>query len=481
MICVDGVGVRFGSHTALEGVTLEVRQGECVLVMGASGCGKTTLARCMSGFIPHASPAVMSGRVLVDGRSTSECSLPELATSVGFVFQTPSTQLFNLRVLEEVEFGPRNLGQSEAEIRSRSGWALEATGTAHLRDRLIRELSGGEQQRVALAAVLAMRPRYLLLDEPTASLDKRGSTDLVGALKALRDTGGATVLVMEHRLGEVAHLAERTIVMDQGRVVADQATAAVFERRDWLRTLGVRRPGEALREDWVKVLEPAPHPSGPPLVALGDIEAGYGRREVLRGFSAAIHEGEFVALVGDNGSGKTTLARVLAGLVKPRRGAIEWRRQAPRLGRDVGLLFENPSRQLFCNTVREEVEFGPRNLGCFDANALSALLVAADLCGLGDRSPHGLSCGQRQRTALAAVLALRPRLIILDEPTHGQDWGHLSRLMEFLTMLNAEGTSILLITHDYKLVHRYASRVLVIGDGRLLAEGRPRDKEKRAP
>jgi energy-coupling factor transport system ATP-binding protein len=473
MIDVEHVTVRFGEHVGLDDVSVAIRQSEFVLVTGPSGCGKSTLTRCLNGLIPLSVGADMSGRVMVGGRPTSAATVAELATSVGLVFQNPATQLFCLTVGEEVEFGPRNLGLGEAEIAARATWALGATGTTALRDRPVRSLSGGEQQRVAIAAVLAMKPGMLVLDEPTSSLDLQGRKALMATLQQLSARDGVTILVVEHRLGEVARLATRTLVMDAGRIVADGETAAVFARRGLLRQLGLRRPAETAEDEWGALLVPRGHAAKPPVVELHDVEVGYGHRTVLSGLNLAIHEGEFTALVGDNGSGKTTLARLLAGLLKPRRGKVRWRSDHGEPGRGVGLLFQNPLHQLFCTTVEEEVGFGPVNFGCFDPGRIERLLEASDLTALRSRPIHTLSSGQQQRTALTAVLSLRPRLIILDEPTMGQDWRHLSALMGYLSELNRDGCAVLLISHDYKLVHRFAERILLLRNGRVAADGAP--------
>jgi len=474
MIQIEHLSVRYGEQPALDDISLQVAPGEFVLLTGPSGCGKSTLARCLNGLIPHTIASTMTGRVVIDGRVTTDTPVANLATAVGLVFQNPATQLFNLTVDEEVAFGPRNLQLDEQEVARRVEWAMAATGITALRRRPIQTLSGGECQRLAIASVLAMGPRLLVLDEPTASLDVPGTRDVMTTLARLNAEAGVTVLVIEHRLGEVARLARRTVILDQGRIVADGATAALFDQRDLWQRLGLRRPADALQDDWAALLTPNGHPPGPAIVQLKNIEAGYGSRVVLRGLDLTLHAGEFVALVGDNGTGKSTLARLLAGLLKPRRGEIRLgngQRLLP--GRDIGLLFQNPLHQLFCDTVGEEISFGPRNFDCSDQDDLEAILTATDLKSLQRRPVHALSSGQQQRTALAAILALKPRLIILDEPTLGQDWRHLSAFMDFLVRLNQAGHTILLITHDYKLVHHYAQRILLLRDGRIVADGAP--------
>lgn len=471
MIRIDSLSVSYGSHAALADVSLSIGAGEFVLISGPSGCGKSTLALALAGLIPQAVPARVSGRVTVDGLDTQQAPVPALARTVGIVFQNPATQLFNTTVEEEVGFAPRNIGLSATEIRSRVDEALETVGIAHLRTRKLRALSGGEQQRVAIASVLSLRPSVLVLDEPTAHLDWRGVEQLLAALERLRREHGVTVILIEHRLAAAASVATRVVLMERGRIVADGAPGALLSDRALLAMLGLRYP-------WCDVgrrvdpVGPAPRPHGDePLVALRGVSAGYGKHRVLDGLDLAIYPGQFVALVGENGAGKSTVARVLADIVHAAHGKVEWHPSLRRLpaGRRVGLLFQNPLNQLVCDYVDEEVAYGPTNYGV--GADLGPLLAAADLEGLRRSRIQNLSAGQQQRTALAAALAVRPRLLILDEPTMGQDWAHLSRLMDYLTQLNENGQAILLITHDDRLVCRYARRIVRMAGGRIVADG----------
>jgi len=477
MIQVDNLTVYYGQRRVLgskrSGLSLSIQTGEFVLVTGPSGCGKSTLLRALAGLIPHASLAHMTGSVVVDGLNTQEHPLPLLAGHVGLVFQNPATQLFCLRVEEEVAFGPRNLGLPPDEVARRVEAALNAAGLEHLRGRRVNTLSDGEKQRLAIAAVLAMAPRILILDEPTSNLDMVGTRQVLSTLERLRRQS-STVIIAEHKTGEVSQLADRVLILEEGVPVADGPPEDVFARRALLHRLGVRHPTNHPQSDWTDLILPSIPGRGPgrvdPLVELEGVVAGYGKRQVLDGLDLYIQRGELVALVGDNGAGKTTLARLLAGLVKPRRGKVQVRGQ-------VGLLFQNPLEQLFCETVEEEVAFGPRNYGLLTPTLLEDTLAVADLGSLRHRRTHALSGGEQQRTALASVLALHPDLLILDEPTMGQDWGHLSVFMDHVARLNGKGMAILLITHDYELVHHYAQRVLLLRNGRIAAEGRPRRVE----
>ena len=344
-----------------------------------------------------------------------------------------------------------------------------------VRDRKPAELSGGQKQCLAIAAVLAMQPQVLILDEPTASLDVPSTRRVMNTLATLRDRQGLTIVLVEHRLAEAAHLADRLLLLEDGRVVAEGAPLELLADSQVRRRLGLRRPAEEAPAPWQSLIRAnGQGPAGvAPLLSLQGVSAGYGRRAVIHDVSLDLYPGDLVALVGDNGAGKSTLALVACGLLKPLQGRVQFQGgKRPRPGLDVALLFQDPGEQLFTDKVDDEVAYGPRNVGCYDEARHRETLLEADLVGLRPRRPLSLSVGQQQRTALAACLALRPRLLILDEPTLGQDWSHLSRLMDFLMVLNRAGSAILLISHDYKLVHHYARRAVLMDRGRIKAVGR---------
>lgn len=474
MIHIENLSVHYGKIPAIEDLSLSVAKGECLLVTGPSGCGKSTLGRVLSGLIPHAIPASITGNVQVAGIDLLDSSIPAIAQHVGAVFQNPASQLFHLRVEDEVAFGPRNLGLSPEQIYDRVNWALAATGLSNLRHAQPIHLSGGQKQRLAIAGALAMCPQVLVLDEPTASLDVPGTNTVIATLRNLRQQYGITIILIEHRLAEAASLADRVTIMNQGKIFADGDTNQVLADREMLRSLGLRRPTDDPPEKWETLLTPNGHPPSDlhPLIEMRQLAAGYNRHPVLQDINLTLYPGELAALVGDNGAGKSTLALTAAGLLKPLTGEINFhRRKRPRPGLDVSLLFQNPIDQLFTNSVEEEIAFGPHNYGTFTSEAHEKILLEADLQSLRSRRPTALSAGQQQRTAFAASLSLFPHLVILDEPTLGQDWGHLERLMDYLTHLNQQGLTILLITHDYKLVHRYARRVILLENGRITMDG----------
>lgn len=478
MIRVDGLSVRYGNIPALMDISLSIQEGECVLITGPSGCGKSTLARVLCGLIPHAIPAQVEGRVEVDGLDTLTQPIPQVAQKIGMVFQRPASQLFHLRVEDEVAFGPRNLGLAEEEVQRRTEWALRATGMYDLRADKPSALSGGQKQCVAIAAALTMRTRVLVLDEPTASLDVPNTRRVMETLAALRAEHGITIILIEHRLADAAQLAGRVILMEDGRILADGIPQEVFADRQLRLRLGLRRPSDEPAVSWETLIRAnGSHPAeGQPLLELQNVSAGFNGHAIIKEIQLTLYPGEFAALVGDNGAGKSTLAMVAAGLIKPQAGLVRFDGGTrPRAGLDVALLFQDPQEQLFTDSVEEEVTFAPKNYDRYDPALQEQILQEADLWGLRQRRPMAISAGQQQRTTLAACLSLRPRLLILDEPTLGQDWGHLQRLMDYLKRLNEQGTTILLISHDYKLVHHYARRIILLRDGRIEQIGKIQD------
>ncbi len=475
MIHVHNLTVSYGANPVLQNVSFDINMGECLILTGSSGCGKSTLAHVLTGLIPHSIPAQVTGKVQIAGMDALTTPIDTISQKVGIVFQNPRTHLFHLRVEDEIAFGPRNLGMDEDEVNMRVDWALNAIGLVDMREQKPANLSGGQIQRLAIAAALAMNPKVLVLDEPTASLDVPGTQNVIGTLETLKKRYGLTIVLIEHRLAEARRLADHVLILDEGRIAAQGRFDDVLRDPVTLKQYGLRRPTAETLTDWSRLLAPKRHhpEDRQPLLDLQNLTAGYAGHAIIHDIDLKIYAGEFVALVGDNGTGKSTLALAAAGLLKPINGSVTVNGTArPRPGLDIALLFQNPADQLFTDSVDEEVAFGPRNYRRFDSEIHEHTLTSADLHHLCTRRPFALSIGQQQRTALAACIALRPALVILDEPTLGQDWRHLQQLMDCLVRLNGQGTAILLITHDYKLVHHYARRVILMEKGRLILDGK---------
>jgi energy-coupling factor transporter ATP-binding protein EcfA2 len=507
--------------SVLRGVDLEVGKGEFVSVMGPTGVGKTTLCLALNGIVPQSMGGVFKGDVVVGGLNTKEHPVPKLASQVGVVFQDPESQFFNMNVEDEVAFGPESLGIAPAEIRERIAWALDVVHMSDLRGRSPFQLSGGQKQRVAIASILAMKPDILVLDEPTAGLDPLGKFEVFRAVQELRRRERITIVMVEQDAEKIAEFSDRVVVMREGRVALVNAPAVVFSQVDLMREIGLAVPqvselaayfnarsgahytfvsfGDAYdalaqNADCVGLAQsatvtdfsnPPSDPSGvvpvpqAPIVQVRDLVYQYTDDIVaLRGVSLDIEDGDFVAVIGQNGSGKTTLVKHLNGLCKPTAGQVVVDGRDTRtlavgeLARSVGYVFQNPDYQIFCATVREEIAFGLRNLGLKGDELEERVEEALAYFGLtehADSPPAVLGFGARRKISVAAVYAMRPQIFVLDEPTTGLDWKSATSLMRAVQALNEKGHTIVLVTHDMKIVCEFARRSLVLREGQVLA------------
>lgn len=434
---------------ALDSVDLDVTDG-ITLVAGASGSGKSSLLRVFNGLVPHFHGGTVSGSAIVCDRDVIATPTRVLATHVGFVFQDPELQAVYPSVERDAAFGLENIGTAPALMLRLVGEALERAGIEHLRGRAVATLSGGERQRLAIAGVLAMRPRVIVLDEPLSQLDDEGAAALVTTLADLAKDGTAVVLA-EHRFEKLGALQGRRIAVESGRVV----TAGT--------SMGSGAPPVVLRN-----LMATSHarPTGPVAWRVDQLATGPARTPVLEGVTLDGRSGEVVALVGPNGGGKTTLLRTLAGLLTPISGTVE---RAP--GR-VAFLPQNPMALLHRASVAAEIAWTVRR----DASAGDAadLMAELGLTHLARRDPRDLSSGERQRAAIAAVLAGSPQIALLDEPTRGMDDGARDALCRVVLRMRAAGCSIVLATHDINLARSVADRVVSVGAGvahELIAAG----------
>jgi energy-coupling factor transport system ATP-binding protein len=421
---VEGVTFAYpGAADALRDVSMKLVAGQVVALLGPSGSGKSTLVRALAGLVPHFHGGRFAGRVEVCGLDTRRARPAELAGTLATVFQDPEDQVVMTRVENEVAFGLENLGVPPQEIWGRVEAALESVGALHLWGRRAIELSGGELQRVCLAAALALRPRLLLLDEPTSQLDPDGAARFLDAVADL----DATVVLSEQRVARALSLADRALFVDGGRLLLD---AAHDDAVAWL---------EAERPGWVTPADAlAPPAASPEALRLDAVTYAYGGGPpALVDASLSVARGEIVALEGANGSGKTTLAKLAAGLLEPDHGTVEHE------GR-VAYLSQDPGRYLVRETALEEVAL---TVGGDRARAREAL-ARVGLDWAADRHPRDLSSGERERLGVAAVAVARPDVLILDEPTRGVDPARKAALASWLAEEAGRGTAVLVVTHD---------------------------------
>jgi energy-coupling factor transport system ATP-binding protein len=448
VIRLSGFGWRYAGRRAwaLRGVDLRIERGERVLLLGPSGAGKSTLLAALAGLLAPES-GTAEGSLTVDGRA-------------GLLFQDPQSQLVMARCGDDVAFGPENLGVPFPEIWPRVADSLARVGFRYPLDRATNALSGGEQQRLALAGVLALQPSVLLLDEPTANLDPSGAA-LIRSVLAELDT---TMVLVEHRVAEALPLVDRVVVLAPGGgVVADGPPAAVFASH-----------GASLADAgvWVPGAPAAPRQAtGPPGPALLSAD-GVAVHDRLQWTDVTVSAGEVLAVQGENGTGKTTLALVLGGLLRPSSGAVRLsdgadpaRLRAVDLARRIGSVFQNPEHQFVTGRVADELALGPRRTGARPESVLSTvddLLARLRLTHLAEANPYTLSGGEQRRLSVATALATAPRVLVLDEPTFGQDRRTWTELVDLLAKLRDDGCGIVTVTHDTDFVAALADRSVVL-------------------
>jgi energy-coupling factor transport system ATP-binding protein len=499
----------------LSNVSLRVATGERLAIMGATGAGKSTLAMTINGLIPHHHEGQVAGEALVEGVSTVDQDVVDIVRRVGLVMQDPETQITGQTALADAAVGPANFGLPRETVLERAHAALELVGMGGLADRDTNRMSGGQKQRLVVAGVIAMESSILVLDEPTSELDPQGTAEIFAIVRSLSTDSETTIVLVEHEPELIADWADRLVVLDAGRVLFDGDPVDFFGDVTLLATAGLRPPQvtsaalalahEGRYDDVVPVSLDAGAASLPrwdaaraitrpaaPAPALGDpvIEArglGHvypGGVAALADVDVAIRSGEFVAILGRNGAGKTTFARHLNGLLRPTSGELliagepAADRAVSELATHVGYVFQNPDHQIFANSVRDEVAYGLRNLAWEPERVtarVDAVLEQVGMADLADRHPFLLGKGQRQRLAVASVLALEPSVLVIDEPTTGQDWLGAQAMMALVRELNESGHTILMITHDMTLVAEHARRALVFAHGALVADTTPSD------
>jgi energy-coupling factor transport system ATP-binding protein len=501
-----------GQDWALKGIDLTVRRGEFLVIVGPSGAGKSTLCLTLCGMIPHFSRGYYKGEVMIIGRETRKMKLSEITRKVGIVFQDPDTQFVTMSVEDEIAFPLENHGVPRQEMIERVRRTMEITRIIELKDKYPHELSGGQKQRVAIASILALEPEILILDEPTSDLDPVGKSEVFSMLAELK-RAGRTIILVEHNTEEAAKYADRVVLLRDGKIIMEGPPRKVFEEVESIKSAGVYPPqvtelaytlstrygvrGElpiTLEEclEWLRELnarivtpnrlERSPTGvKGESIISLKDVSYSYpDGTAALRDVNLEFARGEFAAIIGQNGSGKTTLLKHIVGLLRPTVGEVRIfgkktsEMSIKEIATKVGYVYQNPDHQLFCQTVYEECAYGLRNLGLSEPEIrrrVSEILGRVGLQGLEKVDTFLLGKGQRQRLAIASTLVMNPEVIIVDEPTTGQDMSQSTSIMELLASLHREGRTVLIVTHNMRLVAEYAERVVVMQAGRVVLDG----------
>ena len=527
MECVSfSYGTAADGAYALKDIDLSVEEGTFVGLIGPSGAGKSTLASAITGAIPHHYRGRLFGSTLVAGLDTCEVSLTDIAKVAGSVLQDIDAQMVASVVEDELLFGLENFGIDHREIEGRIASALDAVGIADLRHREIATLSGGQKQKVAIAAILAMAPRVIVMDEPTSALDPASARDVFEVLRRAKELTGMTVILIEQTVALLAEYCDRVVVIDRGRIALDGTPTDVFSHGEILRAIGVDTPRTVRISN--SLAEAGLAPSDSPALTLDGAEAlvagilapglsesspivprtlgdrpdarntvderpiivdvagaaySYGTGQAgIEGINLTVRDGEILAVVGQNGAGKTTFTKLLNGLIKPSAGVVRIAgldtRTTPvsALASHAATLFQNPDRQLCRNTVVEEISFGLELQGVAAETARERARHVAATFGLPENaSPFNLSRGQRQMVALASVVTLEPELIILDEPTSGLDYRECMTVMETVRQRALDGAAVVMVCHDMEVVSDFADTLAVMAEGRLIEVGPSRE------
>ena len=521
-----------GAPRALSHVTLDIPTGSFTGIIGPSGAGKSTLANVLCGAIPHHFTGELFGATYVDGQDTCEITLTDIARIIGHVNQDIDAQMVASVVEDELLFGLENFGVPHQHIEKFITAALDAVGIADLRDREIATLSGGQKQKVAIAAILALAPRVLVMDEPTAALDPVSSRMVFEVLRDLNRDEGITVVVIEQKVALLSEFCDRIVVMDGGRTVLSGTPHEVFGHAEELREIGVDSPRTArisnslaaaglcpaeppalsvdeaaklvegiLREQGTHIAgsvraaeapapaapttpAPRPHAAGAePVLTFRGVSFAYpGGGASVNNLELTVYPGELVGIIGQNGAGKTTATKLVNGLLKPASGTVTVAgldtRTVPvsRIARHVATLFQNPDRQLCKNTVLDEVAFGLELAGTDRTEARRRAERVIERFGLpAEESPFSLSRGQRQMVALASVVVVEPDIVVLDEPTSGLDYRECMTVMETVREMAEHGCAVIMVCHDMEVVSDFAERLVVMADGCILGAGATRD------
>jgi energy-coupling factor transporter ATP-binding protein EcfA2 len=505
LVILNGVSYRYpksGRNPILEDINLSVHLGRYLLISGASGSGKSTLARTFNGLIPHFYGGRLTGRISIAGRAVQDCTVADCFHQVALVSQNPQAQLFSRTVIQELAFGLESLGLNRKVMDARIQAVAAEMDIGPLLERSPQTLSGGEQQLVAIAAVLAAQPQMVVLDEPLANLDPVHVRRLRQILSRQLDQGRG-VVVCEHRMGSTLPDAHEVVLLHRGCILLQGPVKESLEDPLWQESavelpLAVR-VGAALQQTppprevidisphsaraWLATQAPYPpaieSPQGKPVMRAENIEWTIDGRNILDSIDMELYAGQCTAIVGANGAGKTSLIKIINGLIRPSRGRV-WingkettGRPAWQVAHHVGTAFQNPDSQFFKLTVAQELAVGPHAQGCYDAQWIGRLIDLFHLQHVVDRAPFKLSGGEKKRVAFACALAAKPAILVLDEPTAGQDSRFGRALSQCINTLCAQGTAVIIVTHALNFAEAVASHWIVMNQGRIIARGTP--------
>lgn len=507
-----------GSETpVLKDLDLTIERGKFTAIMGRTGAGKTTLAMVSNGIIPQLMEGTIKGSVISGGLDLSKFRVQTITKQVGLVLQDPETQIFGRTVEEDVAFGPRNYLIPREEIFERISVALSRVRLDGYEKRITSQLSGGEKQRLAIAGILAMNPSIVILDEPTSELDPLGREEIYSTIQNLQHEQDLTIVAVEHSSQEICEKADELVVLRDCKVVWQGDPKEFFRNIDLVNENGIKplpvgvigwklyneglieRNEIPLNVDEaykliVRLLDgksPAPiecepyKPESEVLIEVKDVCFKYDNgKDALENVSLTVRKGDFLALIGQNGAGKTTLAKHFNAIHKPTSGKVfvcgrDTANEEPNtLAADIGYVFQNPDSQIFSTTVYKEMEYGLKMQNVPQEETEKRIRETAELLGLTDvlqEHPFSLGKGQRQRVAVASILALHPRVLVVDEPTTGQDWDGINSMMQLMDTLHAAGTTIVMITHDMDVVAKHANRAVVLCHGQIVQDGDVRE------
>ena len=501
---------RAQAKPTLNNINLTIYEGEKVLIVGPSGSGKSTLSNCINGIVPFSNEGEISGSLKVKGKETKEMSIFELSNSVGTVLQDPDGQFIGLTVGEDIAFKLENDCVSQEEMKEKVKVVSEIVGIDTHLDSAPYSLSGGQKQRVTLAGVMVGEVDILLFDEPLASLDPATGKSAIELIDQIQKKTNKTILIIEHRLEDVLHCpVDRIIVVDNGRIAADITPAELLSSNLLIET-GIREPlyitalkyagcdikpemhpehidtlnidscREKLKDWYEDTIEDEQKINNEPILEMRDVKFSYeSGKEILHGVSFKINKGEMVSIVGRNGAGKSTISKLICGFYKPTEGQILFN------GRDlindtikeraekIGIVMQNPNQMISKTMIFDEVALGLKVRGVSEEEIKNRVFETLKICGLYEFRNwpiSALSFGQKKRVTIASILVLNPEVVILDEPTAGQDFKHYTEIMEFLKELNQKGVTIIMITHDMHLMLEYTNRAIVLSNGVKLAD-----------